>query len=409
MISSSFHINNSKFQRPSIVCFGLLFLSCFLSSASALTKVSSDSSTTFTMMTTSSTTSSPPRSTTPTPPAVVEAVTNLHQDIVDAVEAVKEELAEGSGPDIQPYHFVFGYGSLICKKSRAISAPTLADKDAIPVEISDVERVWAKRTKRGMTAMGVRFRPGAKCTGVLLPVTEAELARFDEREQGYDRYQINLDQVAEVPFLAKKNHYEKMDYEHADVLFNTGEENNSNNNSTSHDNTYSGSDGAEHNVFIWIYVQRYDCPADEDFPIAQSYVDIIMRGWMNIDQEFARHFIETTIGWSPEEVYGVGDNEDDINDSDDDEDEKKEQEEYCANLAKLKVDSEVNDDNNNNNSTGGDGPTWVDDREDPIYMRADPVFSEKKGDIIDELLELHIPEHFDNREPLSDEGTKEPL
>ena len=42
--------------------------------------------------------------------------------------------------------FVFGYGSLICPHSRAITAPGLADKTATPVLVRHVERtltsVW---------------------------------------------------------------------------------------------------------------------------------------------------------------------------------------------------------------------------------------------------------------------------
>lgn len=343
-----------------------------------------------------------------TPPAVVEAVTSVHPDVVEAVEAVKEELQQQDDDvDIKPSHFVFAYGSLICKKSRAITAPTLADKEAIPVMVQGVERVWAKRTKRGMTAMGVRNKTDAKCMGVLLPVTEVELSRFDKREQGYDRYQIPLEQVEEVPFLVKKNHYDKMDYEHADVVFSNAdtEDTTDNNNNNTNDAT-EAPDGAEHKVFVWVYVQRYDCPADEDFPIAQTYVDIIMRGCMNIDKEFARQVIKTTKGWSPEEVYGDGDNDDDINDSDDEDEEEEnaKQSDYCQNLAKLKLENEETkqgDEDDADNTK--EGATWVDDREDPIYMRADPVYSEKKADMIDQLLEDHIPEHLDNRESVAEE------
>ena len=40
--------------------------------------------------------------------------------------------------------------------------------------------------------MGVRFRDGAKCNGVLIHVDEEELMRFDVREAGYDRQKIDL-------------------------------------------------------------------------------------------------------------------------------------------------------------------------------------------------------------------------
>ncbi|CAB9530434.1 expressed unknown protein [Seminavis robusta] len=305
---------------------------------------------------------------------------------------IKEELQEVV-PQVKPRHFVFAYGSLICRKSRAITAPTLADKEAIPVQIQDVERMWAKRTQRGMTAMGVRFRPGAVCTGVLLPVTDSELKRFDQREMGYDRYPIPLENVEEVPFLVKQKHYEKMDYELADVVFDSTTENEpeelDNNNQTE--------------VFVWIYVQRYDCPANEDFPIAQSYVDIILRGCMGISKDFARSFIETTVGWTPEEIYGEGNDDDPVNDSDEEEEEVDDDKETvppgCVprdSGSKIMVEPEPEE-----------GPTWVDDRDEPIYMRADPVYSEKKADMIDQLLEDHVPEQLDNREPVNDDDDNE--
>lgn len=340
--------------------------------------------------------------------------------VIDGDE-LKEKLEETPSPIL---HFVFAYGSLICRKSRAITAPTLShnkknENYAIPVQVSGVERIWAKRTKRGMTAMGVRFRPGAKCTGVLLPVTESELDRFDEREEGYDRYQIPLDRVEEVPFLLENNHYEEKDYEHADIVF----DNNNNNNSNGNGNTGSSDTATrphqdqpqsvssspsvttEHKVFVWIYVQRYDCPADEEFPIAQSYVDIILRGCMGISEEFAESFITTTKGWSPEEVYGEGNSDDNVSDSDnEDQTEEKQTADFACvdkqkeNAGPLKQGSSNKDDNTS--TSPEEGATWVDDREVPIYVRADPEYSERKADVIDQLLEEHIPEHLDNREPV---------
>jgi hypothetical protein len=95
-------------------------------------------------------------------------------------------------------HFVFGYGSLICPESRAITAPEQSHKIATPVSVKNVERVWSKRTARGMTAMGVRFVEDAACIGVILPVSDKELALFDEREQGYDRKALLLSDVEQV-------------------------------------------------------------------------------------------------------------------------------------------------------------------------------------------------------------------
>ena len=69
-----------------------------------------------------------------------------------------------------------------------------------------------------------------------------------------------------------------------------------------------------------------------------------MKGCLTISKEFARSFIDTTKGWHNDEE-----------------------------------------------------PNFVDDREMPLYVRADPELSEKHGPFFDELLEEHRPIAFDKR------------
>ena len=112
-------------------------------------------------------------------------------------------------------HFVFGYGSLICPQSRAITAPTLRNAVAEPVVVENIDRVWSARCRartdaqdetsraaskardhiRGWTPMGVRIRCGSRCNGVLIHVDDEELRRFDVREAGYVRRRIELAHV----------------------------------------------------------------------------------------------------------------------------------------------------------------------------------------------------------------------
>ena len=108
-------------------------------------------------------------------------------------------------------NFIFGYGSLICPQSRATTAPSLINATAEPVVVNHIERAWSARVfyrKRahsssksknmtpssvlGMTPVGVRFRRGAVCNGVLICVDDEELFRFDERELGYSRCRIDI-------------------------------------------------------------------------------------------------------------------------------------------------------------------------------------------------------------------------
>lgn len=115
-------------------------------------------------------------------------------------------------------------------------------------------------------------------------------------------------------------------------------------------------------------------------------------------KNFAQSFIETTKGWSPEEVYGEGEEDDEIHDSDDegeDDDDDAPPKPYSRANSK-----------SNNDDDADKGAHWVDDREEPIYVRADSLYSEKEGPAIDKMLEDHIPEHLDNREPFNDENNQ---
>lgn len=222
------------------------------------------------------------------------------------------------------HHYVFGYGSLICPESRSVTNPNLIKREALPVVIQDVERVWSARTSSGYTAMGVRFREGAECTGVLIEVKKDELADLDQREAAYNRLPIQLENIDQVPFLEEDDYYED---DHP--VFEAQDDSNL--------------QVDDNNVKVWIYMQKDPIEADPSHPIPQSYVDIIIRGCLTISEDFARSFIETTHGWKDEEDH------------------------------------------------------WVDDREVPIYRRADPEFSSEHGETIDKLLEEHIEDELEER------------
>ena len=226
-----------------------------------------------------------------------------------------------SSPQQQQYQFVFGYGSLINADSRAKTAQSLAKRDGLPVVISSLQRVWSGRM-RGSTAMGVRFKQGAECTGVLVEVTKEELAGLDKRESNYVRLQVHLDKVDKVPFLPETDFYET---QQSKGLFNAKE-------------------AQGDTVKVWVYIPEKPKPAESSHPIPQSYLDIILSGCLDISEEFARSCIDTTAGWSNEQ-------------------------EVC----------------------------FVDDREHPIYIRADRELSAENAEVIDQLLGEHIPKAFQNR------------
>jgi hypothetical protein len=90
-------------------------------------------------------------------------------------------------------------------------------------------------------------------------------------------------------------------------------------------------------VNVWIYMQKDPIAADASHPIPQSYVDIIIRGCLTISEEFAKTFVETTAGWNDESA-----------------------EEH-----------------------------FVDDRDVPLYKRADTDYSNANAHKIDRLLHMH--------------------
>ena len=238
-------------------------------------------------------------------------------------------------------HFIFGYGSLICPHSRAVTAPTLAQKTATPVLVKHVERTWAK-VSTGFTAMGVRFQDDAECVGVLLPVDDVELEQFDEREQGYNRVPLSIRHIEPVPFL-DSSVYEDPGHQ---VFLQAKEQR------------------EEELTKVWMYMPQNFVPPSEETPIVQSYVDTILRGCLTISEDFAEQFISNTKGWRPSEV--VTDDEQSVEDDE----------------SATTTSSTVTD----------DGVYWVDDRLDPIYSRGDQQYMLKHKNKLDSLLKRHRDE-----------------
>jgi hypothetical protein len=256
----------------------------------------------------------------------------------------------------QSSQFIFGYGSLICSHSRAVTAPEHAHTIVTPVLVRGMERVWSKRTNVGMTAMGIRFNVAASTVGVLLPVTPDEIQKFDVREQGYDRIELRLTDIHRVPFLSDE-HYQQHD-------------------PNSFVRTKTRNDNATESVKVWVYIQQDNLPPTEEHPIVQSYVDTILRGCLTVGgEEFARAFIETTKGWHPDEC---SDSDDDHGDSAED------RRGTCSS-------SESEDGSDCNQSV------WVNDRRHPVYPRGDPVYMRKHADKFDKLLHKYNAKYLRSR------------
>lgn len=170
-----------------------------------------------------------------------------------------------------PTNFIFGYGSLINSPSRNSTAT--APIPAIPVRVSAALgfiRTWNDRSGSGFTALGLRKPvPGEAArtiNGVLYPVEGDDMKKFDEREAGYKRVEVPFENIQAVGWqpLPTSGH-------------------------------------------IWVYVPvpkgggepGVGLPKpDAEFPLVESYVDIVVEGGLEYSPDFALEILETTDGWS---------------------------------------------------------------------------------------------------------------
>jgi hypothetical protein len=250
--------------------------------------------------------------------------------------------------------------------------------------------------------MGVRFGPGAKCNGVLIHVDEEELMQFDVREGGYARRRIDLadihchvdseELIAENIPLWPTNTVEagsedgaqsaireelamgKVQCPECRVVFEKAREKRRKSTMSCGEDEDDSSIEDE-GISVWVYVQSENMPAERSYPITQSYVDIIMRGCLSISHDFARRFLETTHGWWHD---GPGpSNEREIN---------------TQVMDDKKGEACIDDEKHNSKHH-----TWVNDRHDPMYVRADSDYSLENGRKIDELIKEHHPRAFQRR------------
>jgi len=283
---------------------------------------------------------------------------------------------------------------------RHITAPSLHDTIAEPVVINNIERVWSARVHKpyvpnakkqkqndkdssgdrdhilGWTPMGVRFRKGTKCNGVLICVDEDELARFDIREAGYTRKKIDISNIHPhidsdvlvneslslwpTEHNAKRETLVLKDVKCSDcrmVFEKAAEMRRQQSNSSIPNDECSCFVVGDEEVAVWAYEQNENLPAERSFPITQSYLDIIIRGCMSISLDFARRFLETTHGF------------------------------WHGNDKSVEANGSGNDEDQSN--TIHSDHTWVDDRSDPMYVRADRQYSNENSEHIDKLLKEH--------------------
>ena len=171
---------------------------------------------------------------------------------------------------MESYSFIFGYGSLVNRQSRASSStPDTFMHDAIPATVvpSDrlsLRRMWNFRSaKGGFTALGLRImdtkEDGIPINGVIYPVATADLPELKRREVGYDMHELSRLDVVMDGWQVLPN---------------------------------------DARIYVFVPQPRFDALPDAEFPMLQSYIDICILGFLDYGKDYARRFIESTDGWS---------------------------------------------------------------------------------------------------------------
>jgi hypothetical protein len=162
----------------------------------------------------------------------------------------------------QPTQFIFGYGSLINTRSRDSTAANSVA--AIPARVSAAFgyiRTWNDRSPSGFIALGLRRagpgETGMTINGVVYPVEGTDMSAFDAREKGYIRVEVPRQDLEAVSWQAIP------------------------------------SEGK-----IWAYVPEQGSRPNAEYPLLQSYIDVVIEGGLEYGPDFAREIIQTTTGWS---------------------------------------------------------------------------------------------------------------
>jgi hypothetical protein len=155
-------------------------------------------------------------------------------------------------------HYLFAYGSLISRESRHMTVKT---GEATPVQVRGLQRAWnIISPEMKMAGVGVVVNESASCNGVLVKIEGSELSAFDKREfestnYNYERLQIPTPSIAGLATEIGKA------------------------------------------IKVWAYVVKTASTPSIEFPIMQSYVDVILTGCLGFGEKFAIEFIRGTAGW----------------------------------------------------------------------------------------------------------------
>lgn len=154
-------------------------------------------------------------------------------------------------------NYIIGYGSLINTESQNITGKSLS---SMPVVLKGYSRSWSVvYDDLQFCALGVYEKKDSQINVVLFEVEDLQV--FDQREHGYNRYELDRSLL----------------------------------------NAWTPGHKIPENGKIWIYLpfnEKFGIASDRHF-IWQSYVDVILMGCLSVDRKFAEEFIKTTEGWLP--------------------------------------------------------------------------------------------------------------
>ncbi|KAJ1569985.1 hypothetical protein HK096_007220 [Nowakowskiella sp. JEL0078] len=193
-------------------------------------------------------------------------------------------------------NWVFGYG-------RLTTSPDLPTRSAIPCRVRGIRRSWSLRayykTVLGASATSIAFKNSLNfntcnyfephfrsaetnnysdvdrsvydetesemsCNGVIFPVQEHHLDQFDERESSYLRFKIPIHFITLLQPNCDGVTLEK-----------------------------------EHTIWVYVVPENGEIYPDEEYPLIQSYIDVVLSGCLQISERFVLEFVISTWCKSP--------------------------------------------------------------------------------------------------------------
>ena len=161
--------------------------------------------------------------------------------------------------------YIVGYGSLMDESSKQRTDKTTTE--GVPIFLKGYQRGWfVHGTLPGLNAtfLSIKESPYSSLNGVIYKlINPNNIAMYDKRERIYCRKELSTSKIKFYSSIPTENKQ------------------------------------------IWIYVpkNKYTEKPEQNYPIVQSYVDIFIRGCINIEgkfniPDFAKNCVNSTTNWS---------------------------------------------------------------------------------------------------------------